>query len=252
MPRTPRKRSESGYYHVIHKGCNGMILFESDGDREHFLRLIESKIIDAGIGVIAWCLMGNHTHLILDDAQLRLSEVLRSFGTAYARYLNDRMGRMGPVFKSRYFSVAIEDDAQLLAAVRYVHLNPEHHGLCAAKSYAWSSYGEYAEDRGMTSRALVYGLLGGPDQFISYMEDGSRDSYFPRVGSSVLDDDALRAAMTCLGGVHPSSLQGLPVQERDEKIALLAGFGLSRKQIKRLTGLGSSVIGHALNRARCA
>ena len=250
MPRTPRKLSEAGYYHIIHKGCNGMILFECDKDRQHFLRIIESKIIDAGVGVIAWCLMGNHTHLILHDEHMRLSGALRCFGTAYARYLNERTGRMGPVFKSRYFSVAIEDDAQLLAAVRYVHLNPEHHGLCAAKSYAWSSYGEYAEDRGMTSRALVYGLLGGPDQFVSYMEDGSQDSYFPRVGSWVLDDDALRAAISCLGGIHPSSLQGMPVGERDRSIALLARFGLSRKQIKRLTGLGSGVIGHALNRAR--
>ena len=67
MPRTSRIRPESGFYHVIFRGNGKQLLFESDEDRACFLSLLKEKVLGQGISLIAWCLMSNHIHLLLDD-----------------------------------------------------------------------------------------------------------------------------------------------------------------------------------------
>ena len=124
MPRTSRKRSETGFYHVTLRGNGKQNLFETDEDRAAFMEAARSSFKRCEISLIAWCLMDNHVHLIIDDPTNRMSEALQRVSSTYAMYFNRTFGHTGHVFEGRYGSVPILDDEQLLAAVKYVHNNP--------------------------------------------------------------------------------------------------------------------------------
>lgn len=99
MTRTAREISVYGYYHVVQKGCGGQLIFEDVDDRLYLIRLIASKCQKFKVDVIAWCLMDNHIHLLLDDGHAHLSDCMHSITTAYAMYFNSK--RAGKVLFSR-------------------------------------------------------------------------------------------------------------------------------------------------------
>lgn len=143
MTRTAREISEYGFYHVVQKGCGGQLIFEDEDDRLYLIRLIASKCQKFKVDVIAWCLMDNHIHLLLDDEHAHLSDCMHSITTAYAMYFNSKTGRKGPLFQDRFKSVPILDDDQLLNCVRYIHDNPAKARIDTASLYRWSSFSEY-------------------------------------------------------------------------------------------------------------
>lgn len=51
MPRGPRRRSESGLYHVMLRGINRQIIFESEDDRYQLLWTLK-RLIDANSFVL--------------------------------------------------------------------------------------------------------------------------------------------------------------------------------------------------------
>ncbi|MBQ3266971.1 MAG: transposase, partial [Atopobiaceae bacterium] len=84
MPHTARKKSESGYYHVGPKGIGNQILFLDDADRVLYLRLLDEAASEQGLGVLAYCLMSNHVHLVLDDPNDHLANLMKHVEEAYA------------------------------------------------------------------------------------------------------------------------------------------------------------------------
>lgn len=52
------------YYHIYNCGINGCDLFKETGNYEYFLRLYD-KYISLVADTYAWCLMGNHFHLLV-------------------------------------------------------------------------------------------------------------------------------------------------------------------------------------------
>ena len=245
MPRTSRTRSESGLYHVILRGNGKQLLFESDEDRVSFLSLLRVKTRADGISVIAWCLMSNHIHLLLDDPQDNLSHAMHALATAYARHFNDASGHVGVVFQGRFTSVPIADEHQLLRAVRYIHDNPEKAGVAPTWEYRWSSYKEYLSGAHLISDELVLGLIGGREHFEEFSRSERYSGYYVRSGKRVSDDDAMLAARNVLGDAAPTGLKELPKAERDDALRALRRAGLTCKQIERLTGIGASVISRA-------
>ena len=124
MPRTERRKSASGFYHVVMRGNGRQNLFEDDADRRSFLSYLRGDAERFGVRVLAWCLMSNHIHLLLEDRDDNLSEMMRSLATSYALRFNRRGGHAGHVFQQRFYSNPIEDEAYLLQAMRYIHDNP--------------------------------------------------------------------------------------------------------------------------------
>ena len=80
MPRQPRAIADSGIYHVMMRGCGKQIIFEDDLDRETFLRLAAAKLGSNDVLVLAWCLMDNHVHFLLEDLGRSLSQAVRRWG----------------------------------------------------------------------------------------------------------------------------------------------------------------------------
>ena len=249
MPRTARIVSETGFYHVIQRGNGRRYLFESDVDRKRYLALLQSCALDSGIRIIAWCLMQNHVHTILDGSIEGLSEMMLKMGTSYARYFNETTGHSGSVFEDRFSSIPLRDDRQLLACVKYIHNNPMKAGIADLDQYPWSSYHEYVMGNGIIDSEPVLSLLQGVEGFIAFSQDERFNLYYVRKGKHVESGDELIAARAALGGCSPATIASLPKQERDRSLVSLHLAGLTAAQIVRMTGIGRSTVYNAIRKA---
>jgi REP element-mobilizing transposase RayT len=130
-----------GVYHVIARGNERAAIYRDDADRFRFLRTLAHVVDRFGWLCHAYCLMGNHYHLVVETTRPNLPTGIQQLNGPYAQRFNERHGRCGHVFQARYRSILVEKDSHLLALCRYVVLNPVRAGLCPRPdAYYWSSY----------------------------------------------------------------------------------------------------------------
>ncbi len=127
-------------YHVTQRGNGRQQVFFSDADYAAYRDWLAEAADKARVGVWAWCLMPNHVHLILvpqDEDGLR--RALARVHRRYAGFIHARRRRTGHFWQGRYGAVAMDED-HLVAAYRYVNLNPVRARLVArAEDWPWSS-----------------------------------------------------------------------------------------------------------------
>ena len=141
MARPPRVTEPDGIYYVTTRGNNRERVVWDDLDRVLLLSGISSAALRYEWTVLAYCLMTNHFHLIVQLPVGGLSEGMRLLNGSFARRMNRRHGRVGHLFQNRFHATRIERDAHLLETCRYVVLNPVRARLCArAQDWPWSSY----------------------------------------------------------------------------------------------------------------
>ncbi len=140
MARLARVVVEGVAHHVTQRGNRRQQVFFSDDDYRIYRTLLAEGCRAAGVEVWAYCLMPNHVHLILapsdrDGLRAALGEAHRR----YTRHVNFREGWRGYLWQGRFASVAM-DGAHILAAARYVELNPVRARLATApEQWPWSS-----------------------------------------------------------------------------------------------------------------
>lgn len=167
-----------GYpHHVTQRGVRSMEVFDSEEDRREYLEMLGAEIARHGVAILAWCLMTNHVHFIA--VPHRVTSLARAFGGTHRRYTrmkNFALGVRGYLFQGRFGSCVL-DENHLMAAARYVELNPVRAGLVAVPwEYAWSSarfhMGMADHDPLVTDRTLL-GLVRDWEHFLSAEEDTS-------------------------------------------------------------------------------
>ena len=129
MPRRARCVLPGVPYHVTQRGVDRQATFSLDEDRQTYLRLLRENLSEADVRVWAWCLMGNHVHLVLlPGREDSLSLLLRRVHGPYAQYYNTRWGRTGHLWQNRFFSCILGLE-HLWAALAYVERNPVRAGI---------------------------------------------------------------------------------------------------------------------------
>lgn len=103
MPRKARKLSSCGVYHIMIRGINRMTIFNDDADNLNFLHILDF-CADENFIIMAYCLMGNHLHLLAKDCNDSLQHMMKAIGVRYVAYYNRRYQRTGPLFQGRYKS----------------------------------------------------------------------------------------------------------------------------------------------------
>ncbi len=190
----------------MNRGARHQPIFLDDRDRGGFLRLLGDLSRDDGIETHAYCLMGNHYHLVLFCPEGNLSVGMRHLGASYAQRFNRLHGFDGPLFRGRFLSKPIETDDYLLQASRYVHRNPlDIDSTAHLAAYPWSSYAAYLGHRRpprWLHRRMVLDLVGGDAaryrSYVEAIEPGDLPSL-----------EALEAAVSAATGrVAPSLLTG--------------------------------------------
>lgn len=139
MPRKPRPVLGGGIYHVWARGIDRRDLFADDRDRRAYLAILNDTCEEHGWVRLAYCLMDNHIHLILETPLPNLSQGMRVLHSRYAQRFNLRHDRSGHVFQGRFGCSLIESNKQFIAVTRYVANNPVEAGLCSEpQQWAWT------------------------------------------------------------------------------------------------------------------
>ena len=141
MARPLRICFPGAIYHITSRGNARETCFRDDIDKLIFLRILGQAIERYGWLCVAYCLMDNHYHLVIETPQPNLSTGMRHLNGNYARVFNNRHDRCGHVFQARFRSILIDEGPYFLAACRHVVRNPVRAGSCARPGeYRWSSY----------------------------------------------------------------------------------------------------------------
>ena len=140
MPRKPREEVEGGVFHVFARGNDKRAVFHDDLDRRNYLRTLRSAVEDHRWRLLAYCLMNNHVHLLIETPEPNLGDGMRWLHGTYAGAFNKRYDRSGHLFQGRYRAVRVKTDAQLWTVTAYIAMNPVEAGLCDLPvDWSWSS-----------------------------------------------------------------------------------------------------------------
>jgi len=175
MPRKLREEVEGGVFHVFARGNDQRLIYRDDADRRAYLRMLRGTVKLNRWRLLAFCLMDNHVHLLVETPTPNLGIGIQRLHSLYAREFNARYGRSGHVFQGRYGAVRVTTDAQLWTVVRYLALNPVEAGLCARpRDWQWSSYGATLASGSPSwldaTRLLSYFATVGGDALERYAE----------------------------------------------------------------------------------
>jgi REP element-mobilizing transposase RayT len=133
-----------------------MPIFKDADDYRRYLRLAAEAGDCAGVRVLAYALMPNHAHFLIEAESEQLSSFFRRLGVRHVGYFNRRHKRVGHLFQDRFKSKPVEDEAYFGVAVTYIHLNPVSGGLAKEPAdYRWSSRRAWTSPDGLTDTARL-------------------------------------------------------------------------------------------------
>jgi putative transposase len=167
MPRTARHAPGGIIYHVLNRAVAKATLFRTRRDFEAFHRCLVQTQQIMPMRILAYCVMGNHWHLVLwpqKDGDLS-KFMLRLTITHVRRWLiHKQQVGTGHLYQGRYKSFAIKDDAHLSTVCRYVERNPVRAGLVKGSGqWPWSSAGQAALTADLRVELTAHRHLARPD-----------------------------------------------------------------------------------------
>ena len=243
MARMPRKKSGSGIYHVMLRGADRRILFSDDEDCERFLETLRRAKRESPFRLFAYCLMGNHVHLLLKEGDEPLGITFKRIGVSYVYYYNWKYQLHGHLFQDRYQSEQVEDDAYFLDVLRYICQNPVKAGLCTKPfEYPWLGCSGITE-----SGALLDGLgdltdLKG-DALLRFVSERCDKEHLEDHGTTRLTDrEAIERLRIVCGCGNVQDIGGWTKEKCETALRKALGTGVSIRQLSRLTGISKAVI----------
>ena len=248
MPRGARRKSSSGYLHLIIRGNNKQIIFEDDDDRKFFIKRMGLYCRDAKVRISAYCLMENHVHMLVNDPLDAVGKMMSRLGNCYARYYNSKYERCGHLFQGRFLSEPVDNDSYLLTVFRYILNNPRKAGICPASQYRWSSYKAFFKEKTSLDLGFVKERFQTDEEYREFIGTANDDiclEYNETKHAGDAEAGAIALVRECLGVSSGSEVQSWEKGKRNEALRLLKDKGLSIRQIERLTGISRNTVQRA-------
>lgn len=245
MPRTPRRKSASGIYHIMLRGINQQVIFEDELDYAKFLETLEKYKAVSEYKIYAYCLMSNHIHLLIKVEKEELDLIMKRIAGSYVYWYNWKYYRKGHLFQDRFKSEPVEDDAYFLTVLRYIHQNPIKAGLAeTVDDYRYSSYHCYLDEKSrLVDSDLALSILE-KDDFIKFNNESNNDVCLDveEKDFRINDIDARKIIQEVSKCSNATEFQKLLPKDRNEIIVKLKQRGLSIRQISRLTGISKGKV----------
>ena len=174
-------------YHLLNRGVDKRKIVLDDHDRVRFVhdlfafnstasslnfeqperQLEQHRAHERLVDIHAFCLMGNHYHLLVSEVIERgISLFMQKLNMGYSKYFNERHGRTGALWQGRFKKIRISRDAHFLYIPYYIHLNPldlampewrdgkvknASRALNFLRAYRWSSHLDYIGEKNFPS-----------------------------------------------------------------------------------------------------
>ena len=152
---TPPRIFENGFfYHVYNRGNRKQPIFLQKRDYERFLEKVEKYKEKYGISILAYCLMPNHFHFLVQQVyEDTISKFFSDLCNSQSKYFNVKYQTVGTLFQGRFKAKKVDKDEYLIHLSRYIHLNPveflpvnQRNSLDKLIEYKWSSLSYYLSD----------------------------------------------------------------------------------------------------------
>lgn len=141
MPRKNRVIYEGAVYHIYQRGNNKEFIFEDNNTKEFILKYLKVYNKKFDFELLSYVIMDNHYHLLMKVNKTDISTIMFYINNLLGKYVNRKLGRTGHAFDSRYKCKVVENDANLIWLIRYIHRNPIKAHMCNDVSeYRWSSH----------------------------------------------------------------------------------------------------------------
>lgn len=181
MSRSLRIEYPGAFFHVMNRGVARQSIFQNEVHYLYFLELLEEIHRLFQIETHAYCLMGNHYHLLIRILSNNLSEAIRHLNGLYAKLFNKTMNRDGPLFRGRFKSILVHNESYFIQVSRYIHCNPvEANIVKMPEHYKWSSYQYYLHSEQKPNWLYC-------NETLSYFND-KRSSYKKCVSDGIDED----------------------------------------------------------------
>lgn len=240
MPRQARKKSSSGIYHVMLRGINKQQIFEDEEDCEKFLWTLKETKAVSEYKLFAYCLMGNHIHLLIKEEKEPLEQIFKRIGGKFVYWYNIKYQRVGHLFQDRFKSEPVEDDAYLFTVLRYIHQNPTRAKLCEnVEDYKFSSYNEYTDRSWIVDTDFILDIMS-LDEFTAFNHEENTDKCLEieeKEAVRLTDEQARNIISKISGSNSVSDFEKLTKDLKEVYVKEFKKFGVSVRQICRLTGM---------------
>ena len=91
MPRVPRNKLNTSFFHIITQGINKSYIFNEENEIKYYIKLLYKIKQKFNIRLISYCIMNNHSHILLETKNIsNLSQYMQSVNTRYALYYNKK------------------------------------------------------------------------------------------------------------------------------------------------------------------
>lgn len=136
------------------------------------------------VRVLAFCLMPNHFHLLLQQAANDgIIKFMQKIGTGYTMYFNQKYERVGPLFQGRFKAKLVDRESHFIHLPYYIHCNPldlkfpgwrekeikDHKkAMEFLEEYRWSSFPDYIGKKNfpsVTQREFLSEFFSGSEQY---------------------------------------------------------------------------------------
>ncbi len=249
MPRSARKKSSTGIYHIVLRGINKQPIFIDDEDNRVFLMKLLAYKKNGAYEIYAYCLMNNHIHLLMKEGNESLGTAFRRIGASYVYWYNWKYDRIGHLFQDRYRSETVETDDYFLTVMRYIHQNPVKAGMVdEVQTYPWSSYREYTGKPALCDTGFALKMFSKDTEealklWVRFNHETTNEKCLEYDNARRLNDSEAVDLIASIGGVKkPEEIKDLGKQKRNVIIKKLRENGMSIRQIERLTGVSFAVI----------
>lgn len=139
------------YYHVYNRGNRKQQIFLTDKDYKRFVEKAVFYKEKYQIKIIAYCLMPNHFHFLMQQMMDNsISKFFSNLCNSQSKYFNIKYDTVGSLFQGRFKAKIVEKDEYLVHLSRYIHLNPitllnthDKNIFSQLRGYKWSSLACY-------------------------------------------------------------------------------------------------------------
>ena len=157
-------------HHITQRGNRRQQTFFCDDDYSAYIDLMAEWCRKYHVAIWAWCLMPNHVHQIaVPESEEGLARAIGEAHRRYTRRINFREKWRGHLWQERFASFPM-DEGHLVAAVRYVEMNPVAAGLVVSpEDYPWSSARAHllAQDDKLVKVEPLLSIIGNWRDFLS-------------------------------------------------------------------------------------
>lgn len=175
MGRPLRASAGSVIYHVLNRANARGQIFEKASDFEAFERVLREAHARIPAGILAYCLMPNHWHLVLcpsRDGDLTRFVAWVTLTHTQRWHAHRQSAGAGHLYQGRYKSFPVQSDEHFLTVCRYVERNPLRAGLVArAEEWRWSSLWRRARGEPATPAWLVPWPIEQPQNWLNWVNE---------------------------------------------------------------------------------